>query len=261
MADPVDTKMGTNPELESINLPPVVIRSGKIVLEIGVGALGGYICYWITRLIVKLGLLGEMGKNLTPLPFVLSGMVSAAIVEAAKLSYDISLYILGDREKLENLTPSGDHSAFDRLRQRCWKVISKMEEINETCDAIFSGIFGMRTNKEIRERGLSDRIIIETSESYLPGLREFSRRAFWEQVHETISTAVPQELGIYVVESYGYVIFGGQVFIWIHALSFFTGLMQKVTNVYEKYHKDCEQRIKNEAEFDKFLSSSEFEVE
>ena len=220
-----------NPESPlNFEIPPTVKR-------VGVGALNGYIFYWITRLIDKLGMLGEAGGSaIHPLPYILSGVVSAAIVEVAKLTYEASLHTLGKRGLYENLDHPENAPQFDRLRQHTWKVIGRVEKLQHNIDVIFSRIFDISPAKEIREKNIPDRDL---------HFMEISRRAFWEQIHETLSTSIPQELGVYLVEACGYAVLGGHLFIWLHGVIFLSGLMDKVGQVYHKIQQQEERELEN----------------
>ena len=228
----------------NFEIPPTVKRAGDFVVSIGVGALSGYIFYWITRLIDKLGMLGEAGGSaIHPLPYILSGVVSAAMVEVAKLTYEASLHILGERDLYENLDYPENAPQFDRLRQHTWKVIGRVEKLQHNIDVIFSRIFDISSAKEIREKNIPDRDLY---------FMEISRRAFWEQIHETLSTAIPQELGVYLVEACGYAVLGGHLFIWLHGVIFLSGLIDKVGQVYHKIHSEEEQQKEREWENKKY---------
>lgn len=306
-----------------IEVPPALKRVGQITGSLAVGALGGYIFYWITRLFARVGFLGEEGKGvINPLPYVLSGVASATIVETAKLVYDAAMAVLGDRS-LYQTTPSDKASTLEKFRHHSWKLISKAEGIQEDADVVFSRLFGMRTSKGFRdnwkdigkaagiqedvnvafswltdswiskdslerelkafdkeidalgkERGDLDqelsnqdtsdkrRKVITNRENEISdretaidkrkkeiaeidlsfkkiseidlSFMEISRIAFWQQVSETLSTSVPQELGVYLVEACGYTIIGGHLFVWLHGLTFMNGLIGRIGEVYKK---------------------------
>ena len=129
------------------------------------------------------------GNIINPLPYVLSGVLSAAIVETVRLTYDIGMMILGDREHYENLAHPEEENFVSRLRQHTWKVISKSEKIPHDIDVVFSRILNIRTAKEIRDKNMSDRDLY---------FMEIARRAFGEQVYETATSVIPQEMGVYL---------------------------------------------------------------
>lgn len=215
--------------VDNMNIPPVVKRGAEVVGSLTVGALSGYIFYWITRLGARLGMIDKEAV-IRPLPYVLSGIMSAGLVETVRLIYDLALSILGERKEYENLVNSEKASAFDRLRQKTWKVVTHVEKIQQEIDVIYSRLFDIRTEEEIRNKYPTDR------QYYLshPTFTEVIRSVFKEQIKETMTAAVPQELGVYAVEAMGFTIIGGHLFIWLHGVVFLNGLINKIGKVYEK---------------------------
>jgi hypothetical protein len=209
----------------SFELPPALKRAGDIAISLSMGALGGYILYGITRLANKMEMVGDVTSVIHPLPYILMSIASTALVESASLTYDVALHVLGKRKDFEDLAQSENISALDRLRQRAWKVMGYMEKLQNDIDVIFSRLFDIRTAKEIRENGVVDRDLC---------LMEISRRVFCEQVSETARNAIPQELGLYIIEACGYTILGGHVFIWLHGLNFLNGMIDKIGKVKQK---------------------------
>ena len=221
------------PAAPPAEVPPALKRTGEVIGSLAVGALGGYIFYWITRLVAWLGFLGEEGKGyISPLPYILTGVVSAALVETARLVYDAALAVLGDRNIYQNVNPGDKASALDKFRKHSWKVIGRAEGIQRDADVIFSRLFKIRTSEEILNQQIPDR------ELYF---MEISRRAFWTQLGESISTALPQELGIYAVEALGYTVLGGHLFIGLQGVSFMIGLIDKIGAVYRKVDAEIEK--------------------
>jgi hypothetical protein len=212
-----------------LEVPPAIKRGAEIVGSLAVGAIGGYIFYWMTRLVARLGMLGEVGGAIHPLPYILAGIASAALVETARLTYDLALVILGDRKTYENLAEPEKASTFDSLRQRTWKVVTRLDKLQQDVDVIFSRFCHIRTAKEIREKAIPDRQLY---------FMEVTRREFWAQARETITSAIPQEVGIYAVEAAGYTILGGHLFVWLYGIMFLNGLIDKVGKVYQKKHEE-----------------------
>lgn len=232
MTTPTATPINGQPNVPPIEIHPAVKRGVEIVGSLAVGALSGYIFYGVTwlvevsRIAERLGM-GKGGASgpIHPLPYVLSGVIGAAIFETARLIYDLGVYVLGERAKYENLENPGKAPTFDRLRQKTWKVIGCVEGVEHKVDAAFSRVFKIRTSKEIHDQNLLDR------ELYF---MEITRRAFWAQVGDTIKTAIPQELSIYAVEALGFTIVGAHAFVWLHGFMFLNGLIEKVSLVYQK---------------------------
>ncbi len=227
-------------ETPPIEIPPVVKRIGGIVRELGIGALGGFACYWVTLLLDKIGLVQKLpGPSITYLwNHVRAGVAGVAILEAMRLTYDLGMLLLGERKHHENLAQPEQASLGARLRHHSWKVISTVEKLQERIDLIFSRIFNIRTEKEIQEKNIQNLDL---------RFMEIVRLAFKEQIQQSVMTVIPQELGVYVVESLGYAILGGHLFPWLHGLNFLTGIIYKVGEERNKQYVEearIERKIK-----------------
>ncbi len=192
----------------------------KTLGNLTVGALGGYVTYWMHRGMIFIRFM-EPNAPFSPIPNVLAGVASAAIVETAKLTHFTALKILGDRERYEN-EPQASFGA--RLRSRAWKLVSSVEYIEHKVDSLFSHLLGIRTRRQVDEEGIS---IIN------PERWEVWRREFWREAAATLSVAIPKELGISLVESFGYKVLGGHVFMVLHAITFLTHLHVRIAGVYQ----------------------------
>lgn len=243
-----------------VKASPFVKRTLECGGSLFFGALGGYLCYWMVRLGDKIGLLGQEVGPILPLPYVLSGLISAAIVETARLTYSLALHVIGKRADYENLQNPEKASCFDRLRQRTWKVINRVEGIERDIDNVFSKIFHIRPAKEVRDNKIPDR------ELYF---MEVVRRAFWEQVQETIATSIPQNLAIKAVVALGHIIPGGEIF-GLSGILLFGGLgfLNKITDVYNKIMKEdmalakaAKEKAKTQSETTENAESQEPKVE
>lgn len=218
-------------ENNSIGVPkaefsPVFQRIGEIIGGITVGALSGYVVYWMSRFAGWMGMFNEADKAfIRPHPYVLSGMISCGIVESARLTHDLGLFVLGDRAIYENLDSQQTSSVCDRFRQRTWKMIKSTENFQDGIDKVFSRYLGIRTIKKIREKNIVDKNLF---------LLEIVRRAIGQQIKEMIKTSIPQELAVSAVEALGYKLVGGHLFLWLHGFFFFNGVVEKVTKVFEK---------------------------
>lgn len=220
----------TSISVQAVNLPPAQpvqpVEPGvssvmmKALGNLTLGAVVGYTTYWMHRGMIFIGFI-EANAPLSPIPNVLAGLASAAIVESAKLTHFTALKILGDRELYEKAPPA---SFGGQLRNRAWKVISSVESIEHKVDSFFSHLFGIRTRREVEAEGIS---------ITNPVALEVLRREFWREAAATLSTAIPQELGVAAVESFGYKVLGGHAFMFIHALMFMTNLHSRVAAVYQ----------------------------
>jgi hypothetical protein len=201
-----------------VKLPPVVQRGAEIVGSLIVGGMGGYTFYWMERL-TKLFESG--GAAINPVVYILSGMISAAIVEMARLIYDLAMSVLGDRQKLENLNDLEKAATWDHLRQRTWKVISCIEKVEQDIDVIFSRIFHIRTAKQIQDQDIQEK------ELYV---MEVIRRIFLEQVSEMRTVMVPRLMSMHLVKAIGYMIMGEHLLILGQVWSF----SYKIHSVYKR---------------------------
>ncbi len=226
-----DSQVDVNsPQAANVEGSPAVKRGGEIVGALIVGSLVNYLGYWIARLIIKLKLNGaDAGTVGSPIGYILSGLIFTAIGEAACLIHEMALKILGDRQQFDHLDDPDTATALDRFRQRTWTVISRMEKVEQDVDVVFARMFNIRTRKEIRDQDLQDRQLDRM---------EILRRAFLEQVADTIKFAIPREISFHVVKAAGYTIFGGHFFIWMYGATFLHGL----------YLKDEEIKTRIEAE-------------
>jgi hypothetical protein len=212
------------------NVPAPVKRGCEIMTSIAKGGVGGYAAYWFTRLLIKLKFIETGGVPVNPVSYVLLGMVSQAVVEAAGLTRDVALSILGDRNKFENLENPEDASAFDRFRQHTWKVITCLEKLDEKIDGIYSRLFRIRTAKEIRSKYPTERGFYLSDPSFM----EIVRKVFREQVIQTVSSLIPQECGIRIVKSIGYKLVGVEFLGSIYALFFVYGIINNISDTYRK---------------------------
>lgn len=230
-----------NQPQEPVPPPTDLPRPLKIAVSLGMGSLIGYGIYGIVRLCNKYSWISNpTGAAIRPFPYVLTGLACTAIIEAASLTYDVALYVLGERGVYENLEQGKEASAFDRLRQRTWKVIGKVEKLQQNIDAVFSRTVRIRTEKEIIEQKIEDKDL---------ALVEIVRRAFKQQCGETFSGVLPYEMGIYCVTSLGYSLLLPQITIGWHAFFFLNGVILKVMNVYtEIRNKELEVEAQQQPE-------------
>lgn len=232
-----------------ISLHPAVKRVAEITGSLGFGALVGYGLYGLTFLAKRLGKIAE-GEVIHPVPYVLAGVVYMAILETARLTYDVALHFLGERKMDANVEHSQEKSVFDPLRQHSWKVIERVENLQYQVDVVFSRILGIATAKEIQDQQIQDRDLY---------FMEIFRRALKEQVIESAQGLIPQELSICFIEACGYTILGAHTVIWINALGFIfgnqisnpfdplppnSGLINRITRVYEKTRIEDEEALK-----------------
>lgn len=209
-------------------LHPVLERSKKIILSLGVGSFFGYVVYWVAVGASKLGLVAQDSGKIRPLPYVLSGLISAALVETIHLTYDLALHILGKQEKYENLPEEEQLTKLDRFRNKSWKCISKVQKVNHKIDQAISSVFRMRTLKKIRQDDIK---------AHPMNFREIFRKALLDQIKETVSSTVPAYLGDVIVKACGYNFFAN-LQLPLYGLTFILGTIDKVTKSYHEKMKN-----------------------
>lgn len=198
-------------------------RTGKTLIG---GMALGYAIYWFTRFLVKLEYLIEVEKGIVqPLPYVLGGFICAGLSESARLAYEASLAILGDRSQYEHMDLTSKATASDRLRKHSWKIVSHAESVPKQVDMLYSRLFKIRTYETIYNQKIPDNDLRMT---------EIARRAFIEQVHETLTTSVPQIISIKIVEACGYTLLGAPTLVNFLGIIFLVGTLQKILDVYQE---------------------------
>lgn len=218
-------------ESQNTEYSPVVKRVAAILGSLTLGAGFGYFGYGLACLANRI----EKGAVIQPTPYVLSGFLSASIVETARLAHDAAHYTLGEREKYEHLIHPNESSTFDHLRQKTWKIIACVEGLHKKVDTLYSNLFNIRTAEQIRIECPTDQDYYKKS---VFKLMEAVRRAFWEQVEETMKTSVPQGLSLYTVEAMGYTIIGGHLFTQMLGLMFVVGFINKTGAIFEKFEDE-----------------------
>lgn len=211
--------------------PPFLVRAAK---NLALGTFGGYVWYWFDRFFVWIGLLDSKGKN-SCVPYLLVGFTSAAIVEAARGAYLVALKIIGNREDYANLQNPEQAPYFSRLRNRCWKVIVLAENVEKRVDSVFSSCLKIRTRHQIKEQAIPDRDLSNM---------EIIRREFWNQIAETLTLSVPQEISVSLMGHLGFRVLGGHIMLTLHVLTFLTGLHRKVVAVFDKVEAELEEERK-----------------
>lgn len=211
-------------------------RGVQILGNIAHGATGGLVGFGIIRLLSYFRLVSVGKEGIEPISFILTGVISAAVLESARLTHDVALYLLGDRKTFEHLTTPEKASSSALLRQKSWKVVAKFEKIGEKVDQIYSGFFNIRTASEIRKKYKTDIMYFQDK----PRTMEIARRAFCEQLNQTIKRVVPQGIGIYGATYLGYNVFGAKAFFWVNVIFFISGIQTKMMEY------DLEQRAAEE---------------
>lgn len=193
----------------------------RFALSMFVGALVGYGNYWYQCYEVS----AEMRNTIKPTPYILAGLASGVILNTACLIYDVAASALGNREECEKLANSVKASSYDRLRQKVWKVISCVDKVQKKVDSVYSRIFKIQTEEEIRTRYATD------NDYYLsdPALMEIFRRAVLSQFVNSMQSVVSGELGIYAVKVVGYTIIANQFVVGWNVLTFILGVFSKMS--------------------------------
>ena len=133
----------------------------------------------------------------------------------------------------------------NKFRKHSWKVIGRAEKVVEKGDEVFSYVFRIRTAKEIRIDKLADKEL---------DFVEIVRRAFWQQVGETFSTSIPQQLSVYIVEACGMTIIGGHALVMLHVTFFAIGIINRTLAVYGQIEADEKAEMKRQEEENRRLA-------
>lgn len=223
---------------------PAIEKTKEIFFSLAKGAMAGYAIHWIVRGCVHYGiglnLLGEVAKKaVLPGPYIQLGVTYQAIFIAAQLTYEAALLILGERAKYETLSPSEEHSAFDRLRHRSWKVIGHIEEIPHKIDKIYSRQFGILTTRQVQEQEIE-----KTRDLFIS---EAVRQSFVNAVKMIFTSIIPRELAVYSVSLSGFLVPGHFTF-WKNCAIFLIGIVGNTSMYYNKRNTERLQAALNEQE-------------
>lgn len=206
----------------------------------------GYGVYWIIRFVDKKKWFDINPKAIHPVPYMLVGVINAAVPEITTIVCDFVLYFMGKRKNFENLADPANASYFDHMRHHCWGVVRTIEGLEEKVDKVYSRIFHVRTSKEIRDNQIPDRELTHM---------EIVRYAIDMQVKETASEilrSVPGEIGVYTAEALGYTVLGGHFFMFFICLAPITAVMGiaiKVMQVKDRIAEEIwQEQLKLEAE-------------
>jgi hypothetical protein len=107
--------------------------------------------------------------------------------------------------------------------------------VEKKVDSVFSKVVGIRTAQEITSQQVQDKDLF---------FLEIFRRSLGDQLSETASTALPQQLGIEVVTKLGYTVLGFELMLGLQVLQFVSGLLDKITQVYHRIREE-EERLEN----------------
>lgn len=211
----VSTTASPSVEQKPKELGPI----GKILTSALSGSIVGAIYYGYNRIFYM-----EKGIDkvfLNPSGFIIAGVTSCVFKQIVSLIYDLGVYILGDREKVQEL--EANSSAADRMRRRTWKVLDKVDQLQVKIDVVFSRVLQIRTLKEIRENKIRE---IDLS------IVEVVRLAFLEQIPSTVMHYGSWYLGVKVAVLCGFSVFGGPLTIGLVGSIVLVGVALKIITVY-----------------------------
>lgn len=216
---------------------PAIRRGTEITCTLVKGALCGYVVYGINRLWLILTTSSKTRPVTHPLPYVLSGILNAAFQQTIRLTYDIAVHTLGERNKYENLSTLENISISHRLRHWSWKVINQIEKLQCNTDIIFSHIFKIRSTKEIQERNIPD------CELYFT---EIARQAFYTEIPEIFKEDIPSIIAFCLTEAIGYSpFFNSQSYITLQGVSCLTRVINKMLEIYKKIYEEEDKKTQN----------------
>ncbi|MFI0434580.1 MAG: hypothetical protein ACH350_02475 [Parachlamydiaceae bacterium] len=197
------------------------------------GILGGYVWYLSVKLSVKL--FGEpegitQGVAITSYPYILSGVGGVLIFQSGKLVYDTALSVLGDRAHDQNGFSLPHPSAFDKIRQKTWKIITDIEQLEKKIDVIYSRVFNIRTEEEIRAQFATDDEYYSTDFVVM----EVARKSFYEEMNMIFQITLPRYLAIRAVEKMGFTLIGSSLILSFPAIHFVCGIINRIGSAYIK---------------------------
>jgi hypothetical protein len=211
--------------LEKIEFPFVLKRAKNMITNMAFGGLGGYVVYLLTpefkRPFSFTGI-----ENKSPLPVILTGILSVAAIEMIGLTFDIGIRLLGDRKFYEKLSFPEIATPLDRFRQHAWHIVTQFEKLQVKTDALISHILKIRSSGEIKVGK------IPLHELHFI---ELVRHAFQEQTLETINEPFPVK--------------GYTVMLW----TFTKGFIDKINQLYEDIHLEKIAQLKKRKELDEIL--------
>lgn len=179
----------------------------------------------ITRLKAYLdwGKIGNGVKNLGRwvvldlcLPFAIREGCAWIIRFTARGIHQIGLKVLGNREAYRT-NEKNQKTGWDYLRLRAWKVVTKVENLEERIDKKISQVFGIRPSAEVE--ALRQQFAYNA-----PYTLEIIRMVFIRQVKDSVAQVASQHAGTLIAEALGYTFVGRQYFVLLYAIEFITDL-------------------------------------
>lgn len=200
--------------------------------------LKGGFTYYFFKAVRRLRII-DQSIQLTPQPFVLGTAISAAIIETALGIHALVLRCLGDRATYENLKDPAHATTACHLRQKSWKVISFCEAVPRKIDAIYSRIFAVRTEQDIRSQFPDNQKYYRDGD---PDMMEIVRRAFCQMLEDLFKETLPFYLGVQGAALLGYPNpLSMMVLKGIHFNIIFN-LFNNISNVYQEIKKSEDER-------------------
>lgn len=188
------------------------VLSNIVQLAVMYSAASGAM-YYVTRLF-------KSKDSLPPVQsFLLCGAFNGGLQGLAKQTYVFGVHLLGNFEQNESAIQAGQATIGNRLRQRCWKVVHRLDGVVNKVDAFVSERLGIRTaidlnlhyeKVQVRVQGkMEETIQLVHNDSNVLGLEELSvleiiRFVFWESVTTVALNASTLYLSNRMVEKIGY---------------------------------------------------------
>lgn len=183
-----------------------------------------------------------LAPNQTPAGQFVFGAVKQSVVEAAKVTYDLSVYILGENPPEVS---QGGVSCF--LKEKSWSVINGAKQFLEFLDVCYSNYFHIRTQAEMGREYPTEEILY-THTSLSEG--EILRLAFLKTAEAIFSNQIPSALSYYLVEKMGYAAVPGFA-LFVKAMPIV--LIAQVLFEYNSISQEISQKISQELEERKSL--------
>jgi hypothetical protein len=248
---------GTTGSLPSSATPPPEAPQGPGFLStmarsiaIGVGVNGAL--YYVLRFL-KL-------KDLAPVQsFLLFGALSSGLDFLAAKVYVFGVRLLGNFAQNEEAIQAGQATVGNRLRQRCCKVIHRVDGVVNRIDEFVSDKLGIRSARQLNlhyeirkvrvpgQTEMVDTVQLVHKDSWDPKKRELGaleiiRFAFWDSMAKTVLEKSTGHLSNWMIKEIGYQVpgmgsglgamFGNKNVYIAFAVNFCVSLLQRSKEIY-----------------------------
>lgn len=133
-------------------------------------------------------------------PFLVGSAANFCVILPVQICYLTGRILIGERSIYADKSMDNTSTILDRFRIRTWKVIKKIEDVLERIDSSVSHALGIRTKKELAERGVK---IIDYS------FKEFMRDLVSDIIFKTPYTTFHIFSVLSLIKASGYELIAG----------------------------------------------------